>query len=76
MLHRHATGPLSQRRFFLLEVNDMSNHMISFESNRIGATPEGWTAKEIRNGRSKEMKRHRQSRRCLSNPVGLLTRCC
>jgi hypothetical protein len=27
-----------------MEVNNMSNHTISFESNRIGATPEGWTA--------------------------------
>jgi hypothetical protein len=29
---------------FLLEVNDMSNHAISFESRQIGAAPEGWTA--------------------------------
>jgi hypothetical protein len=29
---------------FLLEVNDMSNHAISFESSQIGAAPEGWTA--------------------------------
>jgi hypothetical protein len=29
---------------FLLEVNDMSNHAISFESSQIGATPAGWTA--------------------------------
>jgi hypothetical protein len=29
---------------FLLEVNDMSNHAVSFESNQTGATPEGWTA--------------------------------
>jgi hypothetical protein len=27
-----------------MEVNDMSNHAISFDSTRIGATPEGWTA--------------------------------
>jgi hypothetical protein len=45
MLHRaRPPGPLSQRRFFLLEVNDMSNHAVSFESNQIGATPKGWTA--------------------------------
>jgi hypothetical protein len=30
--------------FFLLEINDMSNHAISLESNRIGVVPEGWTA--------------------------------
>jgi len=30
--------------FFLLEVNDMSNHAVSFESSRIGAAPAGWTA--------------------------------
>jgi len=29
---------------FLLGVNDMSNHAISFESSRIGSVPEGWTA--------------------------------
>jgi hypothetical protein len=29
--------------FFLLEVNDMSNHAVSFESTPIGAVPEGWT---------------------------------
>jgi hypothetical protein len=58
----------------------MSDNTVSFENAQIGATPEGWTAtltgKGDSNGRSKEMKRHRQSRRCSSNPVGLLTRCC
>jgi hypothetical protein len=29
---------------FLLEVNDMSNHAISFATSQIGAAPEGWTA--------------------------------
>jgi hypothetical protein len=29
---------------FLLEVSDMSNHAVSFESNQTGAAPEGWTA--------------------------------
>jgi Domain of Unknown Function (DUF1080) len=29
---------------FLLEMNDMSNHAVSFESTKIGATPEGWTS--------------------------------
>ena len=28
----------------LLEVNDMSNHAISFESTQTGVVPEGWTA--------------------------------
>ena len=28
----------------LLEVNDMSHHAASFESTKIGAAPEGWTA--------------------------------
>ena len=28
----------------LLEVNEMSDHTVNFESNQIGATPEGWTA--------------------------------
>ena len=28
----------------LIGVNDMSNHAISFESNKIGVAPEGWTA--------------------------------
>jgi len=30
--------------FLLLEMNDMSNHAVSFKSTRIGATPEGWTS--------------------------------
>ena len=29
---------------FLLEINDMSNHAVSFESVQTGVTPEGWTA--------------------------------
>ena len=29
--------------FFLLEVNDMSNQAVSFESTQIGVAPEGWT---------------------------------
>ena len=28
----------------VLEMNDMSNHAVSFESNQTGITPEGWTA--------------------------------
>jgi hypothetical protein len=30
--------------FLLMEIDDMSNHAISFESAQIGATPAGWTA--------------------------------
>jgi hypothetical protein len=44
MLNQHARWPIIATAFFLLEVNDMSNHAISFDSTRIGATPEGWTA--------------------------------
>src|SRR5216683_4464017 len=44
MLHPHARWAIIAATFFLLEVNDMSNHAISFESNQIGAVPEGWTA--------------------------------
>jgi hypothetical protein len=29
--------------FFLLEINEMSNHAISFESTQTGVAPEGWT---------------------------------
>src|SRR4051794_32781385 len=28
----------------LIEIHDMSTHAISFESDRTGAAPEGWTA--------------------------------
>src|SRR5713101_8184401 len=38
---------------FLLEMNDMSNHAVSFESTRIGAAPEGWTATLTGSGDSK-----------------------
>jgi len=44
MLHRHDHCATVAAAFFLLEVNDMSNHAVSFESTRIGATPDGWTA--------------------------------
>jgi hypothetical protein len=44
MLHPHARLAIIAATFFLLEVNDMSNHAISFESNQIGAAPEGWTS--------------------------------
>jgi hypothetical protein len=29
---------------FSMEVNEMSDNRVSFESNQIGATPEGWAA--------------------------------
>jgi hypothetical protein len=44
MLNQHARWAIIATAFFLLEVNDMSNHAISFDSTRIGDTPEGWTA--------------------------------
>jgi Domain of Unknown Function (DUF1080) len=44
MRHPHARWAIIAAIFFLLEVNDMSNHAISFESIRIGVAPEGWTA--------------------------------
>jgi hypothetical protein len=44
MLNQHVRWPIIPTAFFLLEVKDMSNHAISFDSTRIGATPEGWTA--------------------------------
>jgi hypothetical protein len=44
MLNQHTRWATIATVFFLLEVNDMSNHAISFDGTRIGATPEGWTA--------------------------------
>src|SRR3954466_12016067 len=50
---KQGTGPMRRRyvrwalvatAFFLLEMNDMSNPAISFESTSIGNTPEGWTS--------------------------------
>jgi hypothetical protein len=43
MLHPNIRRPAIAATLFLLEVNDMSN-AVSFESNRTGAAPEGWTA--------------------------------
>ena len=44
-MHRPCTRwAIIAATFFLLEITDMSNHAISFESNRVGAVPEGWTA--------------------------------
>ncbi len=44
MRHPHARWTILATLLFLLEVNDMSNHAVSFESTRIGVAPEGWTA--------------------------------
>src|SRR5258705_9673346 len=38
---------------FSLEVNEMSVHRISFQSDQIGSTPEGWTATLTGKGDSK-----------------------
>jgi hypothetical protein len=44
MRHPHARWAIIAATFFLLEMNEMSNHAISFESTQTGATPEGWTS--------------------------------
>lgn len=44
MRHPHARRAFIAATFFLLEMNDMSNHAISFENTQIGGPPDGWTA--------------------------------
>jgi hypothetical protein len=44
MLHPYARWASIAATVFLLEVNDMSNHAVSFENSQTGVTPEGWTA--------------------------------
>src|ERR1700712_341872 len=44
MLRPCARWAVIAAAFSLLEVTDMSNHAVSFESTRIGVAPEGWTA--------------------------------
>jgi hypothetical protein len=44
MRQPHAFWAIIAATFFFLEMNDMSNHAVSFESNQTGSTPEGWTA--------------------------------
>jgi hypothetical protein len=44
MRRPHTRWAIIAASFFLLETYDMSNPAISFESNQIGAAPEGWTA--------------------------------
>src|SRR4051812_49033067 len=44
MLHPYARLALLIATFFFLEISDMPNQAVSFESTQIGAAPEGWTA--------------------------------
>jgi hypothetical protein len=44
MRHPYARWAIIAATVFLLEVNAMSNHAVSFEGARTGVTPEGWTA--------------------------------
>jgi hypothetical protein len=44
MLHPHARRVIIAAALLLLEVSDISNYAVSFESTRIGTAPEGWTA--------------------------------
>jgi 3-keto-disaccharide hydrolase len=44
MRHPRIRWAVIASAFFLLGINDMSNHAISFENAKIGATPEGWTS--------------------------------
>ena len=44
MPHPQRCSVIIATMLFLLGVNDMSNHAISFESTQTGAAPEGWTA--------------------------------
>src|SRR5712671_4440796 len=44
MLNPKQRRTIIATTLLLLEVNDMSNHAISFENTQTGAVPEGWTA--------------------------------
>jgi hypothetical protein len=44
MRHTPARWTMIATALFLLEVNDMSNQAVSFESTKIGSAPEGWTS--------------------------------
>ena len=44
MPHPQRRTAIIAATLFLLGVNDMSNHAISFDSTRTGVAPEGWTA--------------------------------
>jgi hypothetical protein len=43
MHHPYVRWALAGVTFFLLEVNDMSNHAVSFEGIQTGVAPAGWT---------------------------------
>src|SRR6202049_4623485 len=43
MRHPHVRRAIIGATFFLLEMNDMPNHAISFESTQTGVAPAGWT---------------------------------
>jgi hypothetical protein len=77
MRYPHARWAIIATTFFLLEVNDMSNHANTFESNqaprpKVGHPP--LQGRAIRNGRSRATKPHRQNRACSSNPAEQPTR--
>src|SRR4051812_3926677 len=44
MRHTNARWTVIASALILLEVNDVSNHAVGFESSEIGATPAGWTS--------------------------------
>jgi hypothetical protein len=44
MLCSRTRGLAAAATVFLMGMNDMSNHAVSFESAQTGVTPEGWTA--------------------------------
>src|SRR5450631_1989041 len=44
MRRSYARWAIIAATFFLLEVNDMSNHAVSFEGIQTGVAPAGWTA--------------------------------
>jgi hypothetical protein len=44
MRHTRVLWAVIGAALFLLEMNDMSNHAMSFESTQTGVAPQGWTA--------------------------------
>jgi len=44
MRHPYVRWAVIAAALFLLEMKDMSNHVVGFEGSRIGVAPEGWTA--------------------------------
>jgi hypothetical protein len=44
MPHPQHRRTIIAATLFLIGVTDMSNHATSFESGKLGAAPEGWTA--------------------------------